>query len=109
MLTGGAEPRGDTRIKHSYFEAQACADVPVTKVAPIGLRRYKPESGGGSAARAYRSHKAENGLGFAVDFGPPPADPNKQKTPIVEELRWLAFERVPNELEYHPKTNSPAA
>jgi hypothetical protein len=37
--------------------------------------------------------------GFAVDFRPPPADSDKKKSPVVEELRRFAFEGVPDELE----------
>jgi hypothetical protein len=37
--------------------------------------------------------------GFAVDFGPPPADSDKKKPPVVEEFRWFAFEGVADELE----------
>ena len=38
-------------------------------------------------------------LGSTLDFGPPPADANKEKAPVVEELRRLAFEGVADELE----------
>ncbi len=37
--------------------------------------------------------------GFAVDLGPPPAHADEKKSPIVEELRWLAFKGVTDELE----------
>ena len=34
-----------------------------------------------------------------MDFGPPPPDADKQKTPVLEELRRLALEGVANELK----------
>ena len=37
--------------------------------------------------------------GFAVDLGPPPAHADEKKSPVVEELRWLAFKGVPDELQ----------
>jgi len=36
-----------------------------------------------------------------MDLRPPPPHPHKQKPPVVEELRGLAFESVADELE-HP-------
>ena len=39
------------------------------------------------------------GSGFAVDFGPPPADADEEEPPIAEEFRRLAFEGVADELE----------
>src|SRR5271169_6957852 len=37
--------------------------------------------------------------GFAVDFGPPPADAHEEESPVVEEFRRLAFKGVADELE----------
>ena len=34
-----------------------------------------------------------------MNLSPPPAHADKQKTPVVEEFRRLAFERVPDELK----------
>lgn len=37
--------------------------------------------------------------GSAVDLSPPPADADEQESPVVEELRRLAFEGVADELK----------
>lgn len=37
--------------------------------------------------------------GSPVDLGPPPTNANKEKSPVLQELRRLAFKRVPDELE----------
>jgi hypothetical protein len=37
--------------------------------------------------------------GFAVNFGPPPADADKQETPVVKELRLFTLEGMADELE----------
>jgi hypothetical protein len=37
--------------------------------------------------------------GFAVDFGPPPADADEEEAPVVEEFGRLAFKSVADELE----------
>jgi len=34
-----------------------------------------------------------------VNLGPPPAHADKEKSPVTEELRWLAFKSVADELE----------
>src|SRR3974390_3715607 len=38
-------------------------------------------------------------LGLAVYWGPPPADADEEEPPVAEELRWLPFKGVANELE----------
>ena len=38
-------------------------------------------------------------LRLAADLCPPPADADKEKTPVLEKLRGLAFEGVANELK----------
>jgi len=37
--------------------------------------------------------------GLAANFGDPPANADEEKSPVVKELGWLAFEGVADELE----------
>jgi hypothetical protein len=37
-----------------------------------------------------------------MNLGPPPTDADKQETPVVKELRLLAFERMADKLEHPP-------
>ena len=49
--------------------------------------------------RTRRYHFPADRSGFAVDFSPPPADADEQKTPVMEKFRRLALEGVADELE----------
>ena len=52
-----------------------------------------------SAKSQYASKGEPDDLRFPVNLGPPPADADKKKTPVLEEFRWLAFEGMADELE----------
>lgn len=47
-------------------------------------------------------HKAP--LRPSAHLGPPPADTDEQKTPVLEEFRWLVLKCVPDELQQPPKS-----
>lgn len=85
-MCGGGKLREGWR-QEFYFEKESRA--------PLVAQNEQEKWGTRSSLDVYLPTRS----GFAVNFGPPPADADEEESPVAEELRGLAFEGVADELE----------
>jgi len=71
----------------------------VTFKIPTSRAKDAREMGHPAGRSGRPTQTAHTMSGFAVDFGPPPADADEEEAPVAEKFGGLAFEGVADELE----------